>query len=228
MTVPVTSNPRSNYGTLAESGIGFSIDPLTGEIQQVPYTGTSPFGEPPLLESPQIDPSIPPEAHANFRPHEDEIFLHDQIHGTPWHGYYIQAWVNPDNPGIPNLGPVNEQPFQSAHTNAIVHNPSAEQGWGMDPAIVLPRYPHVQNTFPQYARGTRRRMGDLEWEPEWMPFWDVTQQNVALQQGAQHRASSLHGMLSDIPPAVPYSSTVPVYGNAGPLDILPEAVDAIY
>lgn len=228
MTQPVVATPLSNYGTHGEPGIGFSIDPITGSIEQVPYTRTAPYGEGPLIEAAQIDAGLPPDAHANFRPGDEEVFLHEAIHGTPWHGYDIQEWVNPTNPGIPNLGPVNEQPFQSAHTSAVQHNPSAEQGWGMDPAILLPRYPKVTNTNPAYARGTRRRMGDLEFDPESLPFWNVTGQNRAFQQAGQHRSSSMHGKLADIPAAVPFSSTVPVYGNAGPFDILPDAVQAIY
>lgn len=229
MSNQITADPNSVYGTLGEPGIGFAINPMTGDIEQVPYTGTSPYGEPAMFLSPEVPEAVPADAHQRIDVAREDAFLHDQLHGTPWHGYRIEEWVNPENPGIPNLGPVNEQDFQSGHTSAVVHNASAEQGWGMDPAILHARYPKVENTNPFYATGTRRRNGELAWFVPGLPFSDVVQQRVQLQHAGRRRTSSVHGKLADIPAFVPYSENrVPVPGNAGPMNILPEGTEGIY
>lgn len=225
----ITTDPTSAYGTLGENGVMFAVDPNTGEIEQVPYTGTSPYGEPALFQSPEVPAAIPFEANQRIDVAAEDEFLHEQLHGTPWHGYEILEWVNPENPGIPNLGPPNEQDFQSGHTSIVVHNSSAEQGWGMDPALLVARYPKVQNTNPFYATGTHRRNGEFPWAVAGLPFADLTQQNVQLSHVGRRRTSSVHGKLADIPPFVPYSeNVVPVQGNAGPLNLIPDGAEGIY
>lgn len=222
------------YGTLAD-GIYTYID-SDGELQAIPNTGTPPFGEPVLnteleLEDPiagaPVAPVDPPLALS-----AEEDFLHEQLHGAPWHGYHGDANVNPANPGIPNLGPVGEQPYMSAHTSALIHNSSAEQGWGLDPAILLPRYPQAQGVNPYYRNlGTHRRMGDLEYVPTAVPFGDLTQQNVQLQWQLRRRVSQSHGAQVDNPPPMSYAERVghvPVHGQAGPLNLVPETDIGIY
>jgi hypothetical protein len=153
---------------------------------------------------------------------------HEWIHGTPWKGYDLEEWVNPENPGIPNLGPVNDQPFYSGHTNAVPHNASAEQGWGLDPAILYPRFPKVQNTNPFWSVGAFRRMGGLAWAAPGIPYGDVTQKDGQAYAAARRRPSYTHGKLSDIPSNVPYSSTVPVGGATGGPNILPDDPGGVY
>jgi hypothetical protein len=227
----IGTNPQSAYGT---TGLGQTVYiDEHGEVQQVPFILTPPFGEPGMydaaLDAPGDDDwnsGAPADPPFNWQQQQDAI--HEWIHGTPWDGIDLGEWVNPQNPGIPNLGPVNEQPFQSAHTNAVPHNSSVEQGWGLDPAILYPRRPNVQNTNPYYALGTFRRMGGLAWQVPGIPFGSVTQQHVESRWGPFRRASTTHEKLVDVPANVPYSSTVPVHGQAGPVEILPPDAEGIY
>lgn len=239
---PISSSPNAvESGSLGEPGAAWGVSPdgsyassaagYASDAQQVPWTGTPPYGEPPLynenfdLNDDQVtpNPTTPP-----FNTAQERDAQHEWIHGTPWHGYDIQEWVNPQNPGIPNLGPVNIQPFESSHTNAMPHNASAEQGWGLDPAILYPRRPNVQNTNPYWSMTQFRRMGGLAWNVPGIPFGDVTQQRPQAYAAGRRRPSFTHNRLSDVPPNVPFSSTVPVYGNAGPIDILPEDPGGVY
>lgn len=227
MTVQPTTNPNSAYGTLADGVYQYADD--MGEIQAIPNTRTPPYGEPVLnvdgYESPYpVGQPIDTDA-------EDEA-LHQQINGPSggWasHGYDIGEWVNPSNPGIPNLGPVNQQPVQSGHSQIVIPNPAAEQGWGLDPAIVNSRYPHSENTNPFYGYARYRRNGSLEFNSTGIPL-NGGALNIELQRSMTQRRSTVHQRLADVPASVPYSSTVPVGGSAGPLALVPNTEDeAIY
>lgn len=215
--------PQRPYGT---QGIGVQQFPVDGEFQAIPNTGTPPFGEPVLYDETS---ELPFPVDPPFSTAREDDFLHEQINGTPWHGYEIGEWVNPSNPGIPNLGPPNVQDFQSGHSQIAPHNPSAEQGWGLDPAILQARYPHSENINPFYATGTHRRNGALEFSSQGLPFGSVTQQHVQAQSAVTRGRSTVHQRLADNPIAVPYSSTVvPVPGNAGPMNLIPAADEGIY
>jgi hypothetical protein len=151
--------------------------------------------------------------------------------GAPWRGYRIQGWVNPSNPGVPNLGPVNEQPFYSGHSQITVPNPSAEQGWGLDPAVLLARFPHSEGVNPFYSVGRYRRNGSLDFNASGLPFGHVTAGRVQQLTVASRQRSSVHRRLVDNPQPVPYSSTVPVGGSAGPIpfyNLVPDHDEGIY
>ena len=221
--------PGPPFGVLAEGVVQY-VDPETGEIERIPYTGTPPFGEADLGVAVTEEPILP----AAPNPTLEMDLLHEQVHGTPFstpdgRGYDIEQWQNPSNPGIPNLGPVEGDTGTLARDAVVHHYQSDEQGWGMDPAVLLPRYPVSEGLFPGYSIGTHRRMGDLEWLPDMMPFGDRALTNVELQYQLRRKVSAVHGKLVDNPQAVPYSSTVlPVPGQAGPLNLVPEADEAIY
>lgn len=213
-TVSELSPPHTLGG-----GLITEVD-VYGNIQAFSYTGTPPYGELPLHDETVSDADqgiapIPRVTDAQM-----ETFLHEQIHGTPWHGYDIQHVVNGDNPGIPNLGPVNEQDFQSGHTQITVENSSAEQGWGMDPAILYARFPRSDGANPDYASGIHRRNGTLDWDAPGIPFSQFTQGQSQLQWQLQRR-SGQHTRVIDPATGVPFVEVVPVYGQAGPIPELP-------
>jgi hypothetical protein len=200
-----------------------------GDIQAIPNRRTPPYGEPDLYaETVELPYPVDPPINTGY---EDEL-LHEQMHGVPWHGYRIQEWQNPSNPGVPNLGPVNDQPFVSGHSQITVPNPAAEQGWGMDPAVLLPRFPHSENVFPGYSAGRYRRNGQLEFSASGLPFGALTQQHVQALTARTRQRSSVHVRLADNPQPVPYSSTItPVGGQAGPMAlyaVLPYEDEGIY
>lgn len=214
-------------GTLG-AGVIYDLDQY-GEIQAIPYTGTPPFGERPLRQA-TLDDQPEQAGDATYQRVSDraaETFLHDQINGVPWHGYAIEEVVNGANPGIPNLGPINEQPFQSGHTQVHVDNPSSEQGWGLDPAVLYARYPRSDGANPCYAMGTHRRNGTLDWQAPGVPFSDWTNTNWQLQWQLR-RQSGTHQRVVDPTTGIPFVSTVPVSGQAGPLELIPDAAIGVY
>jgi hypothetical protein len=225
-------DPRSKYFTQG-TGVLTYIDPETGDIEAIPNTATPPWGEDQWLGAAPVPSPIggeddnwlgdpPPDSQAEQA--AQEFWIED---GRAWHGYQADLGVNPQNPGVPNLGPANVQDFQTGDSQIVRHVPAAEQGWGLDPAILVPRFPHVENTNPYWDSFAHRRMGDLEWVPQDMPFGDLTAQNVELYWRGYKRPSRLHGRLVDQPPAIPYSYQVPV-GQAGPLDLIPVGDEAVY
>lgn len=219
MPDPSVLYPNALYGT---QGVGVWQEPDvdTGEFEGVPYRRTPPFGEPDPYPAPEaLDPGEISPADPPINTALEDDLLHEQMHGSHHRGYYIDRWQNPSNPGVPNLGPVNDQPFVSGHSQIGIPNPSAEQGWGLDPAILLSRFPHSENVFPGYSAGRFRRNGSLEFTSAGIPFGTLTAQTVQLQTVmAGRQRSSVHVRLADNPQGVPFSSTVvPVGGSAGPI-----------
>ena len=107
MAQPITNSPSHvETGTLGEPGVAWGVAPdgtYGGglDVQQVPNTRTPPYGEAPLWTADQglvAEPITPP-----FDAQKEKDAQHEWIHGTPWKGYDLGEWVNPDNPGIPNL-----------------------------------------------------------------------------------------------------------------------------
>lgn len=228
MTPPITTNPRSAYGTLGLTGTIY-YEGAFGGLDSYPDHGTAPEGEMPLIETQHEPGTAPVTIVQEITPDASEVFLHEQVHGVPWDGYDLGEWVNPSNPGIPNLGPPNEQDFQSGHTSAIVHNQSLEQGAMLDPAILVTRYPKSENVNPFYATGSWRRNGTFIPAIGDLPFGQLTQGSRQMQAMGRRRVSVVHGRVADVPVAVPFSSNrIPVGGNAGPMNILPLGTEGIY
>ena len=213
-----------------------------GGISQAQPDGTPPFGEPVLYPVRAIDPGNPWDSvTAIYRDQvmidhaAEESVLHHQIHdalgqATPATRYPLtgKERVNPTNPGIPNLGPPNRQANQSGHTSIIVHNASAEQGWGLDPAILVPRFPRATGDNRYYARlsGYRRNGSmDVVVAP---PQIAVVTQGARMSLFARLRqTSTVHGALADVAPSVPWSSNQPI-GPSIFVNTLPPDVEAIY
>lgn len=170
-----------------------------GDISMIPEKHTPPWDEVPGFDSPppELDGSITPpiegatpdgalfvHEHQDLPPHlpyqerarvlEDDYWNDDQLHGTAV------------PPGAPN-----DQPFQSGHTQITILNQSAEQGWGQDPALRWPLYPHNQGTFPTYGSGIFRRNGTWAPEKNFLQMYEViTQEQVRdmrLRASKQHR-----------------------------------------
>lgn len=235
----ISVDPTSAYGTLGDGTLTY-VDEL-GDIQVIPDTQTPPYGEPPMVGPLDGDPDMGGDEFANpiFGPDvggptfgpigDDTETIHEEIHGTAQpRGYAIEDWQNPSNPGIPNLGPINDQPAMTAATSARHHFQSDEQGWGLDPAILHPRFPHSENVFPGYGQAVRKRNGTLEVSSFDLPYGQFSAINWELQYQEMRRASSLHGRLFDTPTPVAYSDTVPVGGQAGPFNLIPEGDEGVY
>jgi hypothetical protein len=182
--------------------------PMYPDLESVPYRGTAPWGEHPIYDEPE-QPIIP--AHTPIvSPSDEDRQLHKDINlafGTlalqlDYHG------GNDDQYGYPPPGAPNVQPFQSGHTSITVHNQSAEQGWGTDPAFKWPRYPHMENKFPGYnANGVFRRNGQwiqgalLHPRQKYMQH----QRDMQLRHAIMHR---MHGVIVTDAPSVTHTYNV--------------------
>jgi len=213
-----------------------------GGISQVQIDGTPPYGEPVLYPVLPSDPGQPWDSvSAIYRDSvmidhaSEEAMLHHQAHdalgqGTPAVRYPLTGKyaVLPTNPGIPNLGPPNRQANQSGHTSIIVHNPSSEQGWGLDPAILTPRFPRAAGDNRYYARlSGYRRNGSMDVLVSPPQIAWVTQGKRMSLFARLRQASKMHGALADVSPSVPFSANQPI-GPAIFQNTLPPATEAIY
>ena len=123
-----------------------------------------------------------------------------------------QIIVNPAEAGPTGWGAPNQQQFQSSHTNALVTNESAEQGYGVGPERAWAHYPHATNPNPFRRMAAFQRDGGdsystLVYRPEVVAFW---------QQALLHEAAAVpvkHAMRPDPvlnqAPSIPYVQAVP-------------------
>jgi hypothetical protein len=209
-----------------------------GDVQTIPYTGTPPWGEPVA--------HVIPEQAAFGNPWDsvtaiyaggatmidtalEDDLLHAWIHdaGPNYGTDYPNGSINSDNPGVPNLGPPNEQLYQSSHTSAVQHNSSAEQGFGMDPAILVARFPRTAGDNPYHGLWTHKRNGQYEYVPDPAKLHTVTQGTWQAQWQKVIRVSSMHARLVDVPQSVPFSQTVRL-GGGSPGSPLPVDTEGIY
>ncbi|HEX6461106.1 MAG TPA: hypothetical protein VF032_19475 [Thermoleophilaceae bacterium] len=84
--------------------------------------------------------------------------------------------VNPAESPPTGWGDFNAQQFQSAHTNALPTNESAEQGYGVGPERKWAHYPHATNPNPFRRMAAFQRDGgdaySLEvYRPEDVAYW---------------------------------------------------------
>lgn len=227
------------YWSPPEGGFG---EPYEYEV--IPYTGTPPAGEGDLESAASYggdntgvymgsDPdygwpgSVEPPQLATIRDQLELAEAEQSGLGQP-RTIVLEEWVNPINPGVPNLGPVNEQNYQDGDSQIVRHVPSHEQGALLDPVLLQSRFPHVENTNPYYNEyGQYRRNGEVEYVPAAeMPWGRMEAMNWQLQFADRMMFSGQsHGKLADVPASVPYSSTqLPTPGQAGPFGFASDLV----
>jgi hypothetical protein len=166
---------------------------------------TPPGGEFPI----DIASVAPHHVEPAFNPQIDEQITEEGINGNKFEGY-VDEWVMPSNPGIPNLGPVNQQAPLGGHSSSQVLDPSLEQGYGMDLATVLPRYPHVEGANPFHGQYLQKRGGS------WAVTDPSSETSLLQAQTQQGQKSALqwkniigrreHGVVVPVPATVPYSA----------------------
>jgi len=191
-----------------------------GTVEDVPYTGTPPWGEV-ALEAAPIYPEWQ-QMPVDDGTRQNLARINDAATpiNEPMDGAIPLIWQNDDQQGGLGVPPgaLNQQSFQSGHTSITVLNPSAEQGWGQDPALRWPLYPHQQNNFPGYNRnGVFRRNG--QWVPDknfptiWFSITDQQARDINLRQAIIHR---MHGVVVADVPTVPSGMTVsPMQASTG-------------
>ncbi len=149
----------------------------------------------------------------------DALYNNAAIYDVLFEGYALE-WVNTQHFGIPGLGPVEQGVRQSGHSAAIIMDPTEEQGWGMDPAIVTPRYPVTQNFNPFRSQYTERRFGNYAFQPNPPSYGATVASGGANYDHVQLQWAKLtrnrhHGVVVEVPPTVPFSaiSAQNDYGN---------------
>lgn len=174
----------------------------------------------------------PPPAPRSVKDAEaTETFLEEIIDGETSNGAYGEIWVNPEVFGPQGFGPWNDPgTFETGHSQNIVSNPAAEQGWGVGPARAWAHYPTEDSPNPFRNFGTHFRNGQLPWDNLSTAFYERTQLAWE-QQWAGYKHRSPVAPVVNVPTSVPYVQTVPTYGGGDvqyPGVDYPYDFDAIY
>jgi hypothetical protein len=226
-------------------------NPLSGgslmgpEYEAVPYRRTPPWGEPQMDMDILLDAGGDPDAGMGvdfvtpapeISPTDEDLLWNRQNLAFGNLAFELDWYLDPQF-GYPPPGAPNVQDFQSGHTSITVHNFSAEQGWGADPAFKWMRYPHMENHAKAYGWGILRRNGQLPVLPKQYgpggsggsatgsgPYapplhtiatWMQQQRDLLVRTPLMHR---LHEVIVDDPDSVPNTM------NVNPVDPLAQQI----
>ncbi len=182
-----------------------------GNVQKLPDTITPPAGESPLwAESGRAGSPYGQHQEPPFDPQSEHELTEAYVYTSEKGLRRVDEWVNPYQPGIPGLGPIRAQAPQGGHTASVVPNPAAEQGWGMDPAVLNSRWPVMELPNPFHSQYIQKRSGSypvVSNPPALASHLGQHGQAAQLQWVALRRRGR-HGVLADVPAAVPYSANV--------------------
>jgi hypothetical protein len=142
-----------------------------------------------------------------------EDWLHEVINGPTPNGAYGEEWVNLDVGGPAGFGNWNEQPYMTGHSQIVVSNPGAEQGWGVGPARRWAHYPFSELGNPVRNAGNHLRMGQLPWAFSEQSMLYYRTQLVWEQQWAPYKQRNPVNPVVSVAPSVPFVQTVPTYGG---------------
>lgn len=164
------------------------------------------------------DQGVMPDLGPMTNPTQAEDWLHEVLNGETSNQVWEESVVNPRPFGPTGFGPwTDEGQFQTGHSQNVVSNPAAEQGWGVGPARRWAHFPIEDSPNPARNMGQAHRDGQyayvsdetklyyrtqLAWEQQWAPF----------------KRRSPVAPIVPVASSVPFSSTVPTYGG-GPAPI---------
>lgn len=119
--------------------------------------------------------------------------------------------VNPREFGITGWGDPNRQQFQSGHSQNVVTNESAEQGWGVGPERAWPHYPTPDNPNPYrnlnvYQRSGTDTYSTLIYRPEVVAYW-AQALGLSLSQAPVKQRSPVNPVVNQ-EPSVPFVTTI--------------------
>jgi hypothetical protein len=119
--------------------------------------------------------------------------------------------VNPAESAPTGWGAPNVQQFQSGHTNNLITNEAAEQGYGVGPERQWAHYPHAVNPNPYRRMGAFLRDGgdtystDI-YRPEVVAYWANALAHEAAATPVKHAMRP--DPVVNQPPSQPYVQTV--------------------
>ena len=146
----------------------------------------------------------------------NEDFLNEVMNGETSNGAYGEVWVNVGVIGPTGYGPYNDPTdFQTGHSQNVVSNPAAEQGWGVGPARRWAHYPI--STLPNPFRNVtvHLRNGELPWVVADSSYYERTQLAWE-QQWDKYKRRSPVAPVVPVPQSVPFTQTVPTF-SGGPI-----------
>ncbi len=157
-----------------------------------------------------ITPVPAPTSAAAAQATED--YLHDVINGETPNGAYLENIVNNEVYGPQGFGDWNVQPYYTGHSQNIVSNPAAEQGWGVGPARRWAHYPKVDSPNPARNEGQHLRNGSLPWVVSDSSLYERSQL-AWQQQWAPYKYRRPVSAVVPVPQSVPWVQTVPTFGG---------------
>src|SRR5581483_1973360 len=130
---------QTSYPSLDQQGTQAAVYPSEDALWTVGPTITD-------ADDGIVYPSMPPQADSRT----EEAYLHETINGETTNEAYDEEWVNVQQYGPTGFGNWNDdmQVFQTGHSQIVVSNPAAEQGWGVGPARRWAHYPHEESKNP--------------------------------------------------------------------------------
>lgn len=144
---------------------------------------------------------------------DTEAWLHDVINGPTPSAAPEEEWVNLTITGKPGYGSFNEQPFYTGHSQIVVSNPGAEQGWGVGPARRWAHYPFSQLDNPTRNAKNHLRMGQLPWAYSEQNMLYYRTQLIWEQQWDPYKRRGPVNPVVPVATTVPYTQTVPTFGG---------------
>ncbi len=196
---------------------------LVGELEAddllhpAPFTGSPPWGEydysesaPDVSEAVMSEQFIPPADLESAAGADLETDIEDAAppDGPAW------TWYNDDQrqgagvpPGVPGWA---DQPIESGHTQIVLIDPSAEQGWdAFTGKPYLPRLAFHGNDFPAYQASQSRGHG-IPVEKMVVPLVLQTQQKRNQLFAALKRKGVHNVVVSDVPSVSNTDNTTPI------------------
>src|ERR1700733_7591726 len=141
-----------------------------------------------------------------------DVLIYDQLNDETSNEAYSEGWVNPQVYGEQGFGAFNEQDFQSGHTQIILSNPSAEQGWGVGPARRWAHYPIEDSPNPYRNRMNHMRNGQLAYVSSESSLYERA--GLAWEeQFSPYKQRSPLAPVVPVPASVPFVATVPTWGG---------------
>ena len=156
---------------------------------------------------------VPPPAPASAAAAQaTEDYLQEVINGETSNEAFAENVVNNAVYGPQGFGDWNVQPYYSGHSQNIVSDPSAEQGWGVGPARRWAHYPKVESPNPARNEGQHLRNGSLPWVVTDSALYYRTQLAWE-QQWDQFKQRRPVAATVPVAQSVPYVQTVPTFAG---------------
>jgi hypothetical protein len=136
----------------------------------------------------------------------------EQMNGETSNEVWPEEVINPAVYGPQGFGDWSTAPYESGHTQIVLSNPSAEQGWGVGPARRWARMPVTDNPNPCRNANVHLRNGALPWVTQDSYLYERSGIEWELQF-QQYKQRNPVTPVIPVATSVPFVQTVPSYGG---------------